>query len=234
MGPALDFWRVAPLSWALGSFAGNGVTVIAILDCDGFDAAPVRKAFERIGGSAVALASAEEWHRAEKIVIPSVKSLRRAMADLRDAGILKPLFTAIDAGCPVLAISSGMHILMDVTIDGEPHTGLGIVHGKASPFDFGSHAAAKHFSTPHQGWNQVFWKGEVPLMQGLSPGDFFYFDHSICAEPMDRRAVAATANHGHEFCAAIQQRNVFGTQFLPERSDSAGQTVLSNFVKLSG
>lgn len=205
--------------------------MLAILDCDGFEAAPLQKALEKLGAKTTPLTSASEIHRAAKIVVPNVKCYRRALASLRDAGMVPPLLTAIDAGCPLLAVSGGMHLLFDVMRDATEHSGLGVVQGRVAKFDFGEHPAAKHFPAHHQGWNQVVWSGEVPMMSGLKSGDFFFFDHEAIAWPLDRRATVASANHGLEFCAAIQRDHVFGTQFLPERSDTAGQALLTNFVK---
>ncbi|MBX3393796.1 MAG: hypothetical protein KF841_00370 [Phycisphaerae bacterium] len=205
--------------------------MLALFELDGFESAGIHASLKTLDADVISAASADALLRSDRIVLPHVRSERRALASIRDGGLIGPLLTAIDAGCPVLAVSSAMHLLFDVIHGDSQHAGLGVVHGRAAPFEFGNHPAARHFSSTHQGWNQVFWEESSPLMERLTSGDYFYFDHSLFGEPLDRRMVSATANHGLEFCAVVRRGEVFGTQFLPERSEAAGRTLLENFVR---
>lgn len=44
----------------------------------------------------------------------------------------------------------------------------------------------------------------------------------------------AIVDYGVELTAAVQRENVFGCQFHPEKSGSAGLSILKNFIKISG
>lgn len=207
--------------------------MIAILNVDACEAEPLRRLFTDAGACAMLAASAHELANAEKIVIPHSRAVRRTLAAIRDAGLIRPLLMAADADCPMLAIGTGMHLLFDVIRDESQQTGLGIVHGAVGPFVFGSHPAAQHFSTPHTGWNQIFWRDGCPLLCDLTSGEYFYFDHACHGAPMDASCVAATCNHGLEFPAIVRSGNSFGVQFLPERSQTAGEKVASNFARIA-
>ncbi len=204
--------------------------MIAIVECESGNSEKVRDILTDLGADAQVVNSGEAIGRASKIVLPSTQSFSETIKRIRDRGFVAPLLTAVNDGRPVLGISHGMHLLMDVSFEDGQHTGLGAIHGKATHFDFGDHPAAKHFVVPHQGWNQVNWTNGCPLLAGLQSGDYFYFDHMNHAEPLDRRVVTAECNHGIDFAAVLWNRNVFGTQFLPERSDEAGRKLLMNFI----
>lgn len=217
-----------------GTDAGiSSEPMIALLDCDGSETLALRRELDRLDSGVRSVQSADELCRASKLIIPHTKSYRRTLANIRDRGLIAPLLAAIDAGCPVLAVSSGLHLLFDVMYDEAQHVGLGVVHGKVAQFDFGVHPAARHFGIPHQGWNQIVWNNDCPLLSGLKNGEYFYFDHACHAEPLDGRYIAARCNHGIDFAAVVRRGDIFGTQFLPERSDAAGQTVLANFLNLN-
>ncbi|HWL95423.1 MAG TPA: imidazole glycerol phosphate synthase subunit HisH [Phycisphaerae bacterium] len=207
--------------------------MIAIIDCGAAETAALKKSLASLDADGVSVTSADELHRASSILLPHAKSYRRVLGAMRDCNLVAPLLTAIDAGCPVLAIGSGMHLLFDAIRDSDQHAGLGVFPGTVGPFDFGNHAAARHFTSPHQGWNQVFWNEACPLLKGLSSGEFFFFDHAGHAVARDTTVVAATCNHGLEFPAVVGRGDLFGAQFLPERSEAAGKTVLMNFLKLA-
>jgi len=206
--------------------------MIAILDCQAHDPDRVADAFRDLGADAKVVSAGEAIERAARVVLPDVASYGRAVAELRDRGLIGALLRAIDRGCPILGISRGLHMLLDVSHEAGQHTGLGVIHGKATRLDFGSHPAARHFTLPHTGWNQVLLTTDCPLMAGVASGAYFYFDHAFHAEPLDDRAICATTNHGVDFSSVLCRDRVFGTQFLPERSDEAGRTVLANFARL--
>ena len=64
--------------------------------------------------------------------------------------------------------------------------------------------------------------------------NFFYFIHSFKAniKKKDEYIVHST-NHGNvKFCSAIEYKNIFATQFHPEKSGQVGLKLLNNFLKI--
>ena len=85
---------------------------------------------------------------------------------------------------------------------------------------------------PQIGWNRLhFAQAGAPLWGGLQDGAYVYFVHSFYPAPEDPRIVAATADYGGPFAAAIADGAVAGMQFHPEKSQEAGLTMLRNFVE---
>jgi glutamine amidotransferase len=89
------------------------------------------------------------------------------------------------------------------------------------------------------GWNQLRIMAGGRLFQGISGEPFMYFAHSYYV-PADDVAggaakvppVAALANYGLPFAAAVERNNVFGVQFHPEKSGETGLRVLENFARI--
>jgi glutamine amidotransferase len=84
---------------------------------------------------------------------------------------------------------------------------------------------------PHMGWNQVYQSYVHPLWQGIGDGSRFYFVHSYYPAPRDASLTAATSVYGAPFTCAVARDNIFAVQFHPEKSQSAGLQLLSNFVR---
>jgi imidazole glycerol-phosphate synthase subunit HisH len=204
--------------------------MLAILECDTADVEPLRKSLAALAVEPVGVAHADGLTRVSKLIIPRVHSVARAARSIRDNSLVAPLLRVFASGTPVLAIDSGFHLLFDVCHDGGQHTGLGVVPGKVAPIELGHHPAARHFSLPHQGWNQVHWTNPCPITTGIASGEYFFFDHALHAEPLDARMVLGRTNHGIDFNAFTWSGSVFGTQFIPERSKEAGLKLFANFL----
>jgi glutamine amidotransferase len=74
---------------------------------------------------------------------------------------------------------------------------------------------------PHMGWNRVNWTQSSPLFAGIPSGSFFYFANSYYSET-DSAHQLATTEYGQVFTSVAFNRNVFGVQFHPEKSQDAG------------
>ena len=85
---------------------------------------------------------------------------------------------------------------------------------------------------PHMGWNQITRKKSSPLLDQMSEDARYYFVHSYRMECAQTEDVLATAVHGIEFTCAVQQGNIMGTQFHPEKSLRHGLALMRSFVEL--
>ena len=81
---------------------------------------------------------------------------------------------------------------------------------------------------PHVGWNTVGGLRGT-LLEGIDEETYVYYVHSYAAEVCE--ATIARTDYGGEFSAALGRGNFFGTQFHPEKSGSAGERILRNFLK---
>jgi glutamine amidotransferase len=83
------------------------------------------------------------------------------------------------------------------------------------------------------GWNQLHIERHAPHLEGVPDGASVYFVHSFYPVPDDPEIIATTTDYGStEFVSSVWQRNVFATQFHPEKSQDIGLRILANFGQL--
>lgn len=156
--------------------------------------------------------------RASKLVLPGVGSFVAAMKWLEETRIDSAIREAVANSAFLLGICVGHQLLFDVSHELGTTRGLGIVRGEVRRFD-------GPLPVPQIGWNRVAARG--PLFDGVER-EAFYFVNSYAAR--DAASEVASADYNGSFTAAVQRERVFGVQFHPEKSSSAGLRVLRNFV----
>jgi imidazole glycerol-phosphate synthase subunit HisH len=198
---------------------------IAIVDYGMGNIRSVHNAFERVGCNVTTTASADEISAADALVLPGVGAFGEAMKNLCKRELIAPLLRAVQVeGKPLLGICLGMQLLAESSEEGGSHEGLGLVPGRVRRLD-----VPKSLRVPHVGWNSVSAKPTSPLFAGTHDGNAFYFVHSYHFE-CDAPFIAATTDYGSDVVAAVERDRVFGVQFHPERSQTNGLALLSNFV----
>ncbi len=174
-------------------------------------------------------ATGAELSGCDKIVLPGVGHFDRGMRGLRERGHVEALDRLVrGAGLPLLGICLGLQFLFDGSDEGrEP--GLGWMAGRIARLPGGNGTRV-----PHIGWSEVECPRPSRLFAGIEPPVEFYFAHSYAAPVEGDAAAAASAHcdHGMRFVAALEQGNLFGTQFHPEKSQLAGMKLLENFLSL--
>ena len=163
---------------------------------------------------------------AERLIIPGVGAFGAAMQQLNP--LRDEIRAFADSGKPLMGICLGMQLLFDSSEEHGSFSGLGIVPGDVRylPRDRG-------LKVPHMGWTTVQFQNRDGLGAGFAPGGQAYFVHSLHCVPSDRADIAATAEYGIEFCAALQHGNVWATQFHPEKSSDVGLAMLKNFLEFN-
>ena len=164
---------------------------------------------------------------ANKIILPGVGAFGAGMAQMRAQGLVKPLQAALAQGIPYLGICVGMQMLFDVGEEMGEHEGLGILGGRVVRFP-----KFRHRKVPHMGWNQLNVKTESELTMNLGAKHYAYFVHSYYCAPAHPAVTVASVDYGIEFAAIVQQDNIYGVQFHPEKSQRTGLQILSNFLRL--
>ena len=186
----------------------------------------VQKGFERVGVEAVLTRSKREIQKASAIVLPGVGAFKDCMANLEKRGLVDLLRQSIESGKPYLGICLGLQILFSESEEFGLHRGLDVVKGKVVKFK-----PDPEHKVPHMGWNTVEVVKEIPLLQGIRSGEFFYFVHSYYVVPEDKACVATVTEYGEPFVSSISKGNVFATQFHPEKSHEMGLKILEDFIR---
>jgi imidazole glycerol-phosphate synthase subunit HisH len=203
-----------------------------IIDSGGANLASLRFAFERLGARTRVSCDAREIASAARVVLPGVGSAADAMQRLRRAGIAQ-LLPGLRQ--PVLGICLGMQLLFERSAEGGTEC-LGVLPGTVQRLE-----AAPGRPVPHMGWNRLTRLRPDPLLEGIEPGEYFYFVHSYAVPASQSQAqwqsqspspwALAEVQYGQAVCAAVRRENFCGTQFHPERSASAGARLLANFLR---
>jgi glutamine amidotransferase len=201
--------------------------MIVIVDYGMGNLRSVQKGFERIGSKALVSRDTEDINSATKLVLPGVGAFPECMKNLTKFGLIESILDFLKSGKPFLGICLGLQLLFDESEEFGLNRGLEVVPGKVKAFrrDMG-------LKIPHMGWNQVIFKKDIPIFDGIDNESFFYFVHSYYVEPEQQSDTAAETSYGITFTSAIARGNIFALQFHPEKSQKNGLKILANFSRL--
>jgi glutamine amidotransferase len=205
----------------------ESLVMIQIVDYGMGNLRSVQKAFEKIGAEAAIVSRPAEVEGAQKLVLPGVGAFRDAIHELKRLELDRPVREHIAAGKPFLGICLGLQLLFDVSYEDGQWEGLGVLSGKVVRF-----ADQPDLKIPHMGWNSLELAKPSRLFEGIPAGSSVYFVHSYYVVPNDESVIAARTEHGTRFVSAIARKNLFATQFHPEKSQSVGLRLLRNFATL--
>ncbi len=199
---------------------------VAIIDYGLGNVTSVLGALEKLGFEGVVTDRPDALAYADKLILPGVGAFGDGMVNLHKRGLVEILNDLVMVRKkPILGICLGFQLLAEASEEFGLHQGLGWVKGRVTrlPSDPG-------LRVPHVGWNELERTADNLLYRDLPADSLFYYVHSF-AMPADPAFTIGTCTYGRHFTAALQQENVFGTQFHPEKSQQAGLTLLGNFLK---
>ncbi len=200
--------------------------MVGIIDYGVGNLFSLRSSFRAIGEDAFVSGDASELAKADRLVLPGVGAFEDAAKKLRASGLDRFVREQAAKGTPLLGICLGMQLLFEKSYEYGEHTGLGLLKGQVVPMEGKIPGDLK---IPHMGWNRLEVRGGNLLKD--SNGQYVYFVHSFYAENC-ADSLAATAEYGVPITAAVEQGNIYGCQFHPEKSGQAGLNILRAFCAL--
>lgn len=209
------------------------MTDIAIVDYGMGNLRSVHKAFEHVvpNASIVVTNDPSEVEKAQRVVVPGQGAMRNCMHELEIRGLRQAVVNATRHK-PFLGICLGLQMLFEESEEGNTK-GFDILPGKVVHFpeSLMTTTDGQKLKVPHMGWNQVHQASEHPLWEGIHDDARFYFVHSYYVETPDAASIAGRSHYPMPFTCAVAKNNIFAVQFHPEKSQSAGLALLSNFAK---
>lgn len=212
---------------------------VAIVDYGSGNLHNVRRACQAVDLAAEITSSPEEVRGAPAAILPGVGAFGDAMASLRTTGVEEALRELVGAGKPLFGICLGFQLLMSESFEFGHHRGLNLIPGSVRRFNDPEDGEGP-LKVPHAGWNRV-WKanpdrstgcGSETLRDAVADGAYMYFVHSFTVVPAAAEAIASTTHYGNvEFCSSAGRGNVFGCQYHPERSGTAGLNLLAAWAR---
>jgi len=171
-----------------------------------------------------------DLENSEKFILPGVGAFDYAMDKLDKSGMRDTLNDLIqNKKKDILGICVGMQMLAKSSEEGNL-PGLGWLNAEVKMFN--KYVDNYELLIPHMGWNNITPKKESPLLIGFCNSSYFYFLHSYYFEAHDDTNIVSTTKYGNDFVSTINNKNIYGVQFHPEKSHQSGIQLLKNFSEL--
>ena len=211
-------------------------TVVCIIDYKMGNLFSVQRVCEHAGVHAIITNLASKVMEANGLILPGVGAFGDAMKNLKDLDLILSIKDFIASGRPFLGVCLGMQLLMSESEEFGHHQGLDVIKGSVVRFPQSQDNGK--MKVPQVGWNQIFparglserfW-ANTPL-RNLESGEYMYFVHSYYVKPQKEDGVLSKTNYaGVEYCSSFLYKNIFATQFHPERSAAAGIQIYKNWA----
>lgn len=201
--------------------------MIAIIDYGAGNIQSVSKALAHIGCEAFITRDKDKILKADGAVLPGVGSFGDTMDTMTEYGIKDTVIEYAKSGKPFLGICLGLQLLFPKSEESPEAEGLGIFDGSITKIPSG-----EGLKIPHIGWNSLDIKKNDGLFKGIGKNPYVYFVHSYFLNASDKSIVSAQTEYGVTIDAAVEQRNVYATQFHPEKSGETGLKILRNFADI--
>jgi glutamine amidotransferase len=211
------------------------MATIGVIDYGMGNLHSIAKALERVSaGERVEVSyDPDKLRRADRLVLPGVGAIRHCMDELQRLELVD-LIKEAAGQVPMLGICLGMQAMLAHSEENDGTEALGLFPGEVRRFPEPAAGTGPRLKVPHMGWNQVQAVRPHPLWRGIAPQASFYFVHSYYVEPAEPAHCFATTEYGQRFCSVLLRDNLLAVQFHPEKSQSAGLTLLANFLQWDG
>lgn len=203
--------------------------MIAIVDYGVGNLFSLVSSLKALGLEAEVTGDAGRLRTADRIILPGVGAFGDARRKLDDTGLVPVLLKEAEKK-PLLGICLGMQLLFDRGFEYGEHPGLGLVPGQV--VDLHQDLTDQTLKVPHMGWNSLQILKDDPLFRHVRDGEYVYYVHSFYARDCAESTLATSQYGNVAVTGVVRRRNVYGTQFHPEKSGDTGLRLLRAFAEL--
>lgn len=205
---------------------------IAIIDYQLSNLFSVKHAFDYLGVESKITTDKDYILKSDGAIIPGVGAFGDAMANLEKSDLIPVIKNFIRSGRPFMGVCLGLQLLFTESEEFGKFKGLDIVKGRVVKFKGG-----KKVKVPQIGWNKItkpkgssLWENS-PL-KNIKNGEFMYFVHSYYVICEDKNIILSETNYeGINYCSGIITKNIFATQFHPEKSGQEGIKIYKDWLE---
>ena len=202
--------------------------MIAIVDYGVGNLFSLESSFNAIGQDVRVTSNPDDLKKSERIILPGVGAFGDAAKKLFSSGLAEPLIDEAHKGKNILGICLGMQLLFTKSYEFGEFDGLNLIPGSVRAI---SEVIPEGLKIPQMGWNSLKFTNNSQIFSRSHEGEHVYFVHSysaFCPEEF----ITATTNYGADLTAAVQNKNVYGVQFHPEKSGNVGLEMLKAFCEV--
>lgn len=183
----------------------------------------IKRGLEKSGAKVQITQNLKELRTSEAIILPGVGAFAPAVKNLEP---LTDIITdTMENDKPILGICLGLQLLFTRSSEGGSIRGLDLLSGDIVKLP-------DNVKIPQMGWNTIDFAQAHPLLEGVEDHSYVYFVHSYYPQPSDPKVIIATTEYGIRFPSMVAKKNLFATQFHPEKSSKVGLIILKNFVRI--
>lgn len=202
--------------------------MIVIIDYGLGNLFSVKGAIEKLGFKAKISNKIKDFEKADKLILPGVGAFSDGMKNLNDLGLIKPLTQIVmEKNKPILGICLGCQLMGKESFEFGQHIGLGWIDGSIIKLEPNN----KELRIPHVGWDELVQKRKNLLFENIPSDALFYYTHSFHIKCNNSEDIIGECDYGGCFTSAFQHKNIYGTQFHPEKSQLHGLNMLKNFLE---
>jgi len=206
---------------------------LSIVDYKSGNISSVINSFKKVARDKVDInvtADVKKIKSSDKVVLPGQGSFKSCVDSLNSiSGLVDTLNEFVNGKKkPILGICVGLQMFADVGYEGTETKGLGWVSGIVSKINNQS----GKYKLPHIGWNQINIIKDSKIFKNIENNSHMYFVHSYEFIPNNKNVISSTTEYSTQVVCSVEDENIFGTQFHPEKSDKIGLKIINNFIDL--
>jgi len=201
--------------------------MITIIDYGLGNLSSIKNMLKKLQIDSIITSELEQISNAEKLILPGVGSFDYGMEQLNKFKLIDVLNQKVlKEKTPILGICLGMQLFTKKSEEGKL-PGLGWIDAETMKFNFN---AMPEFKIPNMGWNTINIEKESKLIKDITSDSRFYFVHSYYVSCYNKNDILMSSNYGIDYTCAIENNNILGVQFHPEKSHKFGMAILNNFA----
>lgn len=202
--------------------------MIAVIDYGVGNIHSLVSALDHLGAKSKLTNCIDDLKNCDRIILPGVGAFKPAMEKLNATGLVPTIIEEVAKGKSLFGICLGMQLLYTHGLEYGEHKGLAFIPGDITSLKDDTTPETK---IPHMGWNKLNFHTNSPLFKYIKNGDHVYFVHSYYAKSSEY-TIASSVHGGVTITAITQNKNVYGTQFHPEKSGDVGINLLKAFIEI--
>ena len=199
--------------------------MIAIIDYGMGNLGSVKNALDSLKIESVITSDIKVIKSADKLILPGVGAFKEAMDNLSKLNLIDVIKEEVKCGKPILGICLGMQLMFSSSEEYGLTEGLNILKGRIV------HFKENGLKIPHMGWNNLSIPSNTTIFKGLN-NPYVYFVHSYHLVDTNKEYKLTYTTYGYDFVCAVEYKNIYATQFHPEKSGDVGLKILKNFGDL--